>query len=363
MRWSPTEPSRTWSCSLPTAAIPCSAPPSCWAAARRRVRTCCRRRLERLLRHWPTIEGNPEGYLRRTLYHLAADRWRQQSVWRRQLRLLRPGLGAAAADPFAEVEQRDSLVRLLRQLPPRQRAAIVARYWEQLSEAESAQVLGCSVGTVKSATARGLRRLRELSETGRAPHDPVEGEPAREHTHMNTELEDRLRSDMEQFTNDVRISRGLALRAYRHNRKRRRVLRVTAASGAAIAVAASAVAIAGASGAFGSAPRPGPERADHRLCPAAGGARPGAGQRRQPDQPRPHRVPARRDFSSRPLGGLSGGTATGSAGSPWRVASMLISAYRGTEKLLRLQPERAARLRRGNLHRERFSVTDHGDLP
>jgi RNA polymerase sigma-70 factor (sigma-E family) len=138
--------------------------------------------LERLLRHWPVIEGNPEGYLRRTLYHLAADRWRQQSVWRRQLRLLRPGLGAATADPFAEVEQRDSLVRLLRQLPPRQRAAIVARYWEQLSEAEAAQVLGCSVGTVKSATARGLRRMRELSETGRGPHDPAEGEPAREHT-------------------------------------------------------------------------------------------------------------------------------------------------------------------------------------
>lgn len=137
--------------------------------------------LERLLRRWPTIEGNPEGYLRRTLYHLAADRWRQQSAWRRQLRLLRPGLGAAA-DPFAEVEERDSLVRLLRRLPPRQRAAIVARYWEQLSEAESAQVLGCSVGTVKSATARGLRRLRELSETGRGAHDPAEGEPAREHT-------------------------------------------------------------------------------------------------------------------------------------------------------------------------------------
>jgi RNA polymerase sigma-70 factor (sigma-E family) len=133
--------------------------------------------LERLLRRWPTIEGNPEGYLRRTLYHLAADRWRQQSAWRRQLRLLRPGLGAAA-DPFAEVEARDSLVRLLRQLPPRQRAVIVARYWEQLSEAESARVLGCSVGTVKSATARGLRRLRELGD----PQDDAEREPTREHT-------------------------------------------------------------------------------------------------------------------------------------------------------------------------------------
>jgi RNA polymerase sigma-70 factor (sigma-E family) len=135
--------------------------------------------LERLLRRWPAIEGNPEGYLRRTLYHLAADSWRRQSAWRRQLGLLRPGLVAAAADPYAEVEMRDSLVRLLRQLPPGQRAVIVARYWEQLSEAESAQILGCSVGTVKSATARALRRLRELSRTSRDPQDAAEREPTR----------------------------------------------------------------------------------------------------------------------------------------------------------------------------------------
>ena len=61
--------------------------------------------LERLLRRWPTIEGNPEGYLRRTLYHLAADRWRQQSAWLRQLRLLRPASAPLTADPFAEVEE------------------------------------------------------------------------------------------------------------------------------------------------------------------------------------------------------------------------------------------------------------------
>lgn len=138
--------------------------------------------LERLLRRGPAVEGNPEGYLRRTLYHLATDRWRQQSAWRRQLRLLRPALAATAADPFAEVEARDSLVRLLRQLPPRQRVVIVARYWEQLSEAESAEALGCSVGTVKSAAARGLRRLRELSDTTRDPRGAAAREPTREHT-------------------------------------------------------------------------------------------------------------------------------------------------------------------------------------
>jgi RNA polymerase sigma-70 factor (sigma-E family) len=131
--------------------------------------------LERLLRRWRTIEGDPEGYLRRTLYHLAADNWRQQRAWRTRLRLLQPGGGAAVADGTAEVDLRDSLVRLLRQLPPRQRAAIVARYWEQLSEAESAQVLGCSVGTVKSATSRGLRRLRELSESSAPAEAAIQG--------------------------------------------------------------------------------------------------------------------------------------------------------------------------------------------
>ncbi|HUB38814.1 MAG TPA: SigE family RNA polymerase sigma factor [Streptosporangiaceae bacterium] len=120
--------------------------------------------LERLLRRWRKIEGDPEGYLRRTLYHLAVDNWRRQRAWQSRLRLLQPGADIVA-DRTAEVDLRDSLVRLLAQLPPRQRAVIVARYWEQLSEAELAQVLGCSVGTVKSAAARGLHRLRELSET------------------------------------------------------------------------------------------------------------------------------------------------------------------------------------------------------
>ena len=134
--------------------------------------------LERLLKHWRSIEGSPEGYLRRTLYHLAADGWRRQGAWRRQLRLLRSGADTAVADGTAQVDLRDALVRLLMQLPPRQRAVIVARYWEQLSEAEAAEVLSCSAGTVKSATSRGLRRLRELSEPGLG----AENEPAKETT-------------------------------------------------------------------------------------------------------------------------------------------------------------------------------------
>ena len=67
-------------------------------------------------------------------------------------------------DPTAEVDLRDALVRLLHQLPPRQRAVLVLRYWEQLTEAETAAALGWPEGTVKSAAARGLRRLRELAD-------------------------------------------------------------------------------------------------------------------------------------------------------------------------------------------------------
>ncbi len=47
-------------------------------------------------------------------------------------------------------------------MPPRQRAAIVLRFYEDLSEADTAKAMGCSVGTVKSQTAKGLARLREL---------------------------------------------------------------------------------------------------------------------------------------------------------------------------------------------------------
>lgn len=120
--------------------------------------------LERLLRHWSAIVGDPEGYLRRTLYNLAADGWRRQRAWRR-LPLLQTETAATVADGTGEVDTRDALIRLLAQLPPRQRAVIVARYWEQLSEAETAMVLGCSAGSVKASASRGLQRLRELSGT------------------------------------------------------------------------------------------------------------------------------------------------------------------------------------------------------
>ncbi len=126
--------------------------------------------LERLLRQRRDIAASAEAYLRRTLYNLAADGWRRRGVWRRKIPLLRAehirtGAGTVP-DDTAVVDQRDELVRLLRQLPPRQRAVIMLRYWEQRSEAETAETLGCSTGAVKSAASKGLHRLRTLTTGG-----------------------------------------------------------------------------------------------------------------------------------------------------------------------------------------------------
>lgn len=120
--------------------------------------------LERLLRHWGGLSGDPEAYLRRTLANLAADGFRRRGRLQRKLQLIKAATPGTSADRTAEVDLRDALVRLLVQLPPRQRAVLVLRYWEQLTEAETAAVLGCPEGTVKSAASRGLRRMRELAD-------------------------------------------------------------------------------------------------------------------------------------------------------------------------------------------------------
>jgi RNA polymerase sigma-70 factor (sigma-E family) len=123
--------------------------------------------LERAWRRRRAIarDDNPEAYVRRALVNASIDRWR----WLRR-RDERPldaaGPGPAGGDPASLVARRDELVRALAALPPRQRAVLVLRYWEDRPEAEVAALLGCSVGTVKSQASRGLARMREL---GRNP--------------------------------------------------------------------------------------------------------------------------------------------------------------------------------------------------
>lgn len=114
--------------------------------------------LERALQRWQRVDGNPEAYLRRTLYHLAVDRWR----WRTRHPEVDLGadLAPSGRDLAADVDLRDALVQALAALSARQRAVLVLRYFEQLTEAEIASTLGCSPGAVKSSAARGLHRLR-----------------------------------------------------------------------------------------------------------------------------------------------------------------------------------------------------------
>ncbi|MET7394522.1 SigE family RNA polymerase sigma factor [Dactylosporangium sp. NPDC005572] len=116
--------------------------------------------LERLMRSWGRVREDRERYLRRTMYHLAVDQWRSR---RRRAEVFITYEPPGASDGTDALDLRDAMRRALAQLSPRQRTVLVLRYWEQLTEAETAEALGCSVGTVKSTASRGLARLRELT--------------------------------------------------------------------------------------------------------------------------------------------------------------------------------------------------------
>ncbi|MEV0668393.1 SigE family RNA polymerase sigma factor [Actinomadura luteofluorescens] len=125
--------------------------------------------LEKAYRHWGRLEAgsDPEPYVRRILVNLVISRSRRWKVLR-EIQMAR--LPETPADsPNHSVELRGTLMDELRKLGPRQRAVLVLRFWEDLSEAETAKALGCSVGTVKSQASRGLARLRERLDTNLAP--------------------------------------------------------------------------------------------------------------------------------------------------------------------------------------------------
>lgn len=117
-------------------------------------------------RHWRRIrDGSPEAYVRRAMLHAAASRWRRQVS--RESVVAEPPDGPVGPDHAVATVERDALWRALRGLPPRQRAVLVLRFLDDLSEAETAALLGISTGTVKSSTSRALASLR-LSSVG--PH-------------------------------------------------------------------------------------------------------------------------------------------------------------------------------------------------
>jgi RNA polymerase sigma-70 factor (sigma-E family) len=117
--------------------------------------------LERMYPKWRRIRTNPEAYARVALANASANRWRSRSRRVRETPLTDAPVPSVRG-PEKEVVDRDEVVRALGELPDRMRAVIVLRFFDDLSEADTAAALGCSVGTVKSQTSRGLIRMREL---------------------------------------------------------------------------------------------------------------------------------------------------------------------------------------------------------
>ncbi|GAB3151276.1 SigE family RNA polymerase sigma factor [Micromonospora sonneratiae] len=111
--------------------------------------------------NWRRVDraDSPERYVRRMLTNQFVD-WRRGSWVRRVLLRAEPEELAVPTDHAQTTADRDQLWSQLARLPRRQRAALVLRYYEDLPDAEIAEVLGCAVGTVRSAISRALATLR-----------------------------------------------------------------------------------------------------------------------------------------------------------------------------------------------------------
>ena len=116
--------------------------------------------LLRTARRWPTARRRPEAYARRVLVNLAKDRWRDLSRQPAEVRLSGTVELAARFGEGDLLIDRDELIAALAALSDGQRAAVVLRYFDDLSVDDTAAALGCSAGTVKSQTSRALAALR-----------------------------------------------------------------------------------------------------------------------------------------------------------------------------------------------------------
>jgi RNA polymerase sigma-70 factor (sigma-E family) len=106
---------------------------------------------------WNRIDGDPEPYVRKVLVNTYASWWRRKWNGEHPTEEL-PDAGHA--DHAGSTADAHDLWQAMGRLPRRQRAVIVLRYFEDLTEAQTARVLDCSVGTVKSQTAKALAKLR-----------------------------------------------------------------------------------------------------------------------------------------------------------------------------------------------------------
>ena len=116
--------------------------------------------LYKLYLAWPKVRrvGNPFAYARRTVVNAAYDGKRRP--WRREVAIADVPDRAGDDDFAVGHAERDEVLDALRSLGPRQRACVVLRYFDDLSVDETAEVLGCRPGTVKSQTMRALEKLR-----------------------------------------------------------------------------------------------------------------------------------------------------------------------------------------------------------
>lgn len=104
---------------------------------------------------------DPEAYVRRVMYHEQISWWRR--LIRRRESPTHPLPDTPAADPSTGADLRVVVGEALRQLTPRQRAVLVLRYFEDLPEREVAGLLNCSIGTVRSQSARAMARFRAVA--------------------------------------------------------------------------------------------------------------------------------------------------------------------------------------------------------
>lgn len=115
----------------------------------------------KMFRRWRNLRdpGAFDAYLRKTVVNLARSGFRRKRLEREHLERERRDAALPAQAPG--FEDREELLRALAKLPDRQRAAVVLRHLEDLSEQQTAHVLDCSISAVKSASSRGIAKLRE----------------------------------------------------------------------------------------------------------------------------------------------------------------------------------------------------------
>ena len=126
-----------------------------WATAEDLLQTA----LARAYPRWSRVtRDDPEAYVRKVLVNTWSSWWRRKWRGERPTEALPESVGS---DPYVEADRRGAVAAALAGLPPKQRAVVVLRFHEDLTEAQVAAMLGISVGTVKSQTSKALAKLRD----------------------------------------------------------------------------------------------------------------------------------------------------------------------------------------------------------